>query len=470
MPVTNSLRAITLTIAWTGLLAYVAAMPQPPSASPTQMASSTTATPTRARYQLPSPSASPMACAGSILLSSLVEDSYEKHVELIRQGIPMELVKTFYEQSLKEVSSNACVCEQYYGEVDSSCVNRLFIDDYGLVSARLAAVVSEDGSRPIASRIFPHLVLPYELPPMHELEYKAVTEGREGTLVDLDDIGEAHWRGVTFPTDELLRVDPKKDRACEEFDQKMNENSLWLPATALTAYVMGIAEQILLLPDYESAAESILGEHVRMVHQAGRCTRQTGDDLRVPAIFVESFVTRALLTLKNCSTITSAALIAGLPSISFVYDLVYSSRKLFPEAIRQMSSLNSFGRTKYLSWNSTDVFLQPLIDVMRANATLQRYTNIFSNGSIAAPAGPLLCSAGFLKTARLTEVTEERAQCCSHRCIQTSGAAIKLSVMNEMCCWACNEAACNVDELAHVTQTLAFGFDREPQSAVANVW
>lgn len=408
-----------------------------------------------------------------MFISSVIEESYMNHIELIRQGVPMEIVKSFYDYALQQITRPGCMCELYENEVDMTCVDQVFTEDHGYVSTKLLGVVSEDSQKPAAERLFPNLSPREEVPMMDELELKSTAECRDATHAELSGINEPFWNGSVFPPDELLRYDKDQERACHEYQGQPNDNGLWLSATALTAYVMGIVEQILLLPSDAEAVDSILKENIRFVYMGARCTRETGERLHVPAIFLESVVTRAHLTLKNCSTGPSSAFVAGFPNILSLPEIVRGSHEMFPEAVRQMSSLSSYGRSKFLSWNGTHVFLENLIDVMKANVTLQKYNRIFSDGTVTPKVSlSLACCAGYTKTARLKVVgrNTSKEQCCRHTCFRTYGSTVKRSIMNEMCCESCNEERCNVEELARVLQSQAFGFDRHRESAVTNVW
>lgn len=408
-------------------------------------------------------------CANSTLLSSVVEESYMNHVDLIRQSLPMEMVKFFYDDALQRIAVPECLCTTFETEVDLNCVNDMFVNDNGWISSQLLDIMTDDSLLPITERLFPYVELREDLPALRQLEQKAIAEGRETTIVGLNTINEPYWSGAQFPSDELLRFDREQDRACDEFAQKIDENSLWLPATALSAYVIGIAQQIFLLPGSTTAAETMLMEHARMVYLAARCKRVTGDHLRVPAVFLEGFITRAHLALKNSSSGPLSAFVAGFPKITSVPEIIRGTRHFFPEALIRISSLNSFGRATFLSWNRTHVFNDNLKDVIQANATLQEYNDFYSAENLP-DVNTVLCGTGFKNNTRLTEVSDEHEKCCSNSCMRFSGSSIKRSIMNEMCCEACNELGCNVDDLAQVMQTQAYGFDRERESSVANVW
>lgn len=395
------------------------------------------------------------------------------HIDIIRLGVPMEVVKSFYDYALKQIGEPECKCAYYENEIDMNCVHRVFDENLGFATRRLLNVLSEDLKKPMVNRYFPHMSTDGNLSSQGELEKKASAESLEATLSELLNIEQGSWEGSRFPSDEMLWYSKGIARACEEFQGRMDENSLWLSATTLTAYVLGLVRQILLLPHAASAAEFILAEHIHMVYTGLQCKRQTGDMLQVPAIFLEGFVTRAHLTLKNSSIGPSAALVAGLPDILSLPEIVRGSDVLFPEAVRQMSSLSSYGRSKFLSWNGTDVSLQNMTEVLRANATLQRYSTIFSDGSVVPKTDVTLeCFAGYRKIPRLKvlALNSSKEECCHVSCLHNVGSIVKLSIMNEMCCEACNGMGCNVEDLGKVIQTQTFGYERQRESSVANVW
>lgn len=410
-------------------------------------------------------------CTNSTSLSSVVEDSYRNHVDLIRQSVPMEVVKFYYELALKKVSAPECICTTFESDVDWNCVNDVFTNDKGLTSTKLVEIMSEDTLLPIMERLFPYTELREDLPGLKQLEEKAITEGREATLASLSAVTDTSWSGASFPSDALVRFDRDQDRACVEYAEKIDTNSLWLPSTALSAYVVGIAQQIFLLPGSTTAAETMLMEHVRIVYLAARCKRVTGDHLRVPAVFLEGFITRSHLALKNSSTGLRSAMVSSFPEIMDVQEIIRGSRRFFPEIVRRMSSLNSFGRAMHMSWNSTHVYNEDLKDVMRRNATLMEYNEYYSVKTTAeVGADTVLCGTGFRKNSRLLEISDDREYCCSTSCVLHSGSIVKRSIINEMCCDCCNERGCNVNDLAQVIQAQAFGFDRARESSVANVW
>lgn len=410
------------------------------------------------------------ACVSSTHLPEVVQDSYPSHAQLIRRGVPMEVVRFFYELALKNLTEPDCICPSTEMVVDENCVNRVFTMEKNRTSAKLVEILERDSALAIPERLFPAVEPSEDLPAIRELEEKAITEGMDTTVANLMSVNHTTWSGASFPSDELLRFDRNRDRACEEFAQKMDQNSLWLPATALSAYVLGITQQIFLLPGSSSAAETMLMEHIRMVYLASRCRRVTGNQLRVPVIFLEGFITRAHLALKNCSTGPQSALVVGFPKITAVEEIIRGSRHFFPDVVKRISSLNSFGRSEYVSWNSTSVVGESLKDVMLRKAPLQQYNNFYSQKTPQSTVSNVMCGTGFQNITRLIDVSEESQYCCSKSCVLHSGSIVKRSIINEMCCECCNEDGCNVDDLAQVIQAQAYGFDRERESSVANVW
>lgn len=353
--------------------------------------------------------------------------------------------------------------------VDLGCVFEVFSDNGRWVTRRLEEILELDVSLPDAERLFPGFGGSDTLPELDELEQKAMGDGLESSVVEIEKANEAGWRGVILPADEVLRYDKEHAKVCEEFSQKMDKNSLWISATSLTSYVLGMLHQLILLPRSIETGKEMLDKHVQLVYLAARCKRVSGDRLRVPVVFLESIIKRAHLALKNSSIGSGGGIIGGFPALTRVQEIVDVSRELFPGAIAQMASMNSFGRRRVLWWNGTDVCGDNLEDVMLANATGREY-NELCNVQGEMREREVACGVGFTWRRRLREVEREEEKCCSNGCIRYTGGEVKQSVMNEMCCEACNSLICNVEDLSQVIEAQSYGFEHSRESSVVNVW
>lgn len=238
------------------------------------------------------------------------------------------------------------------------------------------------------------------------------------TLSRVGNITQEGWAGSDFPSDETMRYDRDQARMCEEFEEKMDANGLWLPATTLSAYVVGICHQIYLIGGKTEAAAGILRQHVRMSYVAARCKRMDGDRVRVPASYVDGYMTRAHVAPKKMGTGPRSAMVAGFPAITDVWEMVRSSEHFFPELVRRMASVNSCGKAWWVTWNSTGVRAEDMQDVVGRNASLHAYSEFYGGrGKEGVAGGARNCSAGFRNVSRLVQAEDPRLYCCSSTCV-----------------------------------------------------
>lgn len=420
------------------------------------------------------------ACGETREVHTIVKDTFRAHVDYVRMGVGHDLVRDFYNNALVSLCEDTCVCGE--DAIALSCVRNYFLEEVQNATLDLWWMVADDLEKAPDDRLFPDLVLPHELPAdLKELELRALDECANRTGTEFKNAVHARFYQnvsletespiVYLPTDEQIRVDRDREKACVEFNQKVGPLSLTLSATSLTAYYLGTAHQMLLSSGENHTVSNILQEHVRLVYNAARCKLFSGDSLQVPTVYLNQLVTTAHLCLLNASASSSLTLLASFPPLTAMSAIIDTSQKYFPTLTQHLSGLGSSGRTKFISWTGTDLIIEDVVDVLLRNfsisdlgslwdsGTLRASTrtvglNHFSSGlSVARRAG--ICSTKFRWVDRLDIVEFIEENCCSESCLREEGNVFDVTIINEMCCNACNGRHCDVNQLTNVLQVQA---------------
>lgn len=391
-----------------------------------------------------------------VTMRTLIRESYRRHSDFIRSGLPMQFVLDSYNLALNQAGRSNCLFD---GVVSETCVTALFVSTDGYATRALHELIMDDQGKPIQDRIFRKYIHRSNLPPWDEdeIEKGMVLEFEAKTLARVVNGTAEEWKIATFPKDEnYLRQDSDNARSCAELRELTDQNSIYISSTALTAYVFGIAQQMLLSDERDETVRTILLRHVQLVHLSALCNRRTGDALKVPTIYLESMVTSCHLAMRRTSI--ASTLLSSFPSVTNMKDMIRGSRYFFPEAIARMSSLESFGTINLMSWTLQSeswperfaIDLQSLDQRLLASATLEEYSEFFTFETDPDNSGN--CSPTFEKNTRMILAQSREEKCCKALCIRELplGREITRIALNEMCCDACSEKRCDQNELLQV--------------------
>lgn len=408
-------------------------------------------------------------CKSSTTVAEIIKDTYKRHVDYIRIGVTSDLVNEFYNFALLNLAEAACVCGK--DSVAQACVNVHFFNEIEYVSLDLWWVVSDDRTKPSSQRLFPDL-LEWSVLPAHldELEKKEVEKLEHETYLEFSAEVERKYSEVTsgkgknntgigrqlvsLPSDEIVRFDPKREEACLELSQKVTQDSPTISARVLTSFVVGILNQVTLSKVFrDGMVNELISQQVRLVYNAARCRRATGQKLKVPIVYLDNLVTAVHLVLVNCSIQSSATVLGALPKLTEVDKLVRQSKRFFPRLVDRISGMGSSGLARYVTWTGSKLIVEPIWDTIKRNISLEemgKFDQVFRDNQLEMIKRNGSCEVNFRFMPRLDDVKDNREMCCSDSCVRTRGNVIDLFVLNEMCCRACNGLWCNVGELIHV--------------------
>lgn len=416
-------------------------------------------------------------CQKTTSVYHLVEHTFPIHVDYIRIGVGSDLVFQFFNRALLSICDPKCVCTSY--SVDNSCIGKHFLPDVDNATLDLWWVVADDWDKPDTDRLFPNVYSFDELPdPAPELEQWIFRKFKKITLLALREAIQLvhtsktalplHQKIVHLPADETVRFDHERDKACAEYHQKVNRHSLTLSAPTLTAYVFGVANQMLIAsvkgkaPSTENViVRNMLIEHVRLTYNAARCLRRSGNALQIPTIYMDQVVMKAHLVLLNSTLESSSTLLSSMPPLTAMRDIVGLSRRFFAGLVSRMSGMGSNGVPKYVTWTGTSVIVEDIQDVLLRNLTLLEVGGLAETGKdergklFWVHGGHAKCPIKYKGMERLDQVEVHAEYCCAESCMRVTGNIFDLFIMNEMCCFACNAHMCDVIELGKVLQAQA---------------
>lgn len=392
-------------------------------------------------------------------LSLLVTQSYRRHVDFIRQGFPMRMVQSFYNHAIKEAAKPECLVGTEMISL-GKCTTPLFDEHDEYATKSLQKLVSDEEVKAMEDKLFPDFVAKSDLPALTTTESSKIDEAETATFLRVNDGATYDWQVSVFPTDEEIRVDPGKNDSCTELADNMPYAGLTMRASSITAFVLGMAAQIVVVNGESPEARVILDKHVKLMYLAARCNRASGDTLEVPAQQLNNLIRKANLALISQSvSMTSSA----FPPFEYMKTIIDGGRHFFPEEIERLSSLNSYGKINYITWTGDSISSETLDKRMASQTTLETFQDYFEDQAASSPEEEMPCSVGFSHQVRLGSIQSPNESCCAETCIISSGRRLDVFIVNEMCCLACNQGLCDLSKLARVIQVEAFRFARSEQ-------
>lgn len=391
----------------------------------------------------------------SLSATNVIEYTYARNAAYIRQGLPSHLVAAMYKSALMDLATEQCI---HNGEIKLKCFEKMFSKDHSNATRDIIKELELDQARKPNDRYFPNFISLNEVPGhLDTLEKTSmVTEMKDTSTIFIDVVHKVYKNGeldsmysnlIRFPSDEVLRFDPSQSVACREFQTFLTNTSLLLSASALTAYVVGIVEQIILAQMDRSAAKILLDQHVSLVYTAARCTRLKGELLIIPTTYLDRTIEMAHIVVLKSKIELASTILSSLPKLTDVLGLIRGSKRLFGDIIDQLDGLRSLGRSAYLFWENGTVKSLNLHEILGNETTIPTFSHYYHQDEMEKPKE---CKEAFKLIKRLDSTNDDDERCCLKRCIQSSGNVIDLAISNEMCCRACNQLMCDDAGLKHV--------------------
>eukprot|EP00178_Gracilaria_changii_P025551 TRINITY_DN78705_c0_g1_i1.p1 TRINITY_DN78705_c0_g1~~TRINITY_DN78705_c0_g1_i1.p1 ORF type:complete len:591 (-),score=50.95 TRINITY_DN78705_c0_g1_i1:142-1914(-) len=404
-------------------------------------------------------------CLGYSSLRSVLDSTFDSHVELIRRGIPSHTVKHFYNEALRYMTRNECFCSGYRSRISYACIfAAIFQYDEYQISSRLYHLIEIDRFRSLEHQKFPlyHQLASKPLPKLSSKENAAILLAKQYTvqnlvLVEANEAQDGSTIECVLPqSNELLYVGSDEDSLCDQF----RTDQVGLPVTHYIAYAIGLAIQIRLSDVDDDEATKILNEATSNAFVLSQCERRDGNPGLIPfkmfqahAEYFEPILTAALFPSVS-SFLPATPTGYDIPKPMNFSIIIRSAYFFFERDIDYLSSIDSHGRPvviqniehsvyiRRITTQITEEISMPfLVQVYNSGKRYWKFTGN-SNNEASVYGEAVRCPSGWKYIPRMAPVVDVLENCCSPKCDVLGNVIYSYIVQSEICCNACNYKRC----------------------------
>ncbi|PXF49290.1 hypothetical protein BWQ96_00864 [Gracilariopsis chorda] len=384
-------------------------------------------------------------CTSTIGLNAFLSTSFLVNADLIRFGVPSEVVTKYYDRAVMDVA-RFCNCSSV--SVDETCVQLIFEEslELSLLKGALDAdSLLSKGQRDQVSPTAPENKV--KLFPLYDpgktLSGLSSTQTEElnshltrllSASKSVVSIQSEYWQRSRFPSDETFFQDTYESQkaACGEYQVASKMDNRTFPAWAATAYVIGLVQEVRKAQGEVSAAIDILAAHASFVFNGARCYRVNGLKLHIPVRKMEEYLATAQKLLNEAGQRSHPIPLNDIRKVS------ESSATFFPRLVTKLSSLSSNGDGRTVLVTDGTTIERALVNTLLMGDPLLL-------GEITLGPAAYECPERWIRVSRVLPLANMDEQCCPEKC---EYAALSLSdpflytVTQEKCCELCNYFIC----------------------------
>lgn len=431
-----------------------------PSSSPEMFINSAEANNTKALIS------TGLHCSVFFSLSTIVDLSYDTHVQLIYRGVPANIVKHFYNEALRHLLKSACLCQGRRFQISLSCVQVTFWQDVSgrktlLLSRRLRDILIRDELREVQVQKFPvyHRLAATPLPELSIAQQNITHLTKQETLKNAVKSDSGQFtddfvpRGVFPETAQLFHSDKKLDPRCSFY----NGGNTGLPARLYVAYALGLGLHVhFSFVDNERASE-LIDDACFRAYLIAKCEKQSERLSIVPYFILENQAKRIRNLLDEhgyehdpeAPFVTGSSMFARSSNVSEVIRVGFH---FFRREIDYLSSMEAHGRPIVLDTVEHSIYMRDMRAVLSSDISMSSFQLVhnFVRGSEDANDGisgvtsdaTIRCPEGWKYVQRLTPIDDVYEFCCSPQCSSLDHTLMSFMVQRESCCDKCNYFRC----------------------------
>ncbi|KAI0563902.1 hypothetical protein FGB62_32g244 [Gracilaria domingensis] len=380
-------------------------------------------------------------CTSPIDLGTFLTRSFRANVDLIRMGVPSEIVKMFYDKAVMDVTLS-CNCSS--STIDQTCVSLFFTETMEVAYLRdlldIDLFAEEPGDRfrllQPGRKLFPLFRPNLTLHGLSVSQTEELNKGLDHLLLSsksVVNIQSRYWQRSRFPSDEEFFQDTfeAQKAACDAFQAIENLTNLTFPAWGATTYVVGLVLEVRKARGNLTAAMMMLADHTSLVFNGLRCYRVSGFQLGYPVSKMEQYLVTTQKLLDETSTVFKPDL-NDIRQISTIPSMYYS------HLVTTFSSLSSSGDGKTtLVSDGTIIRRESVSSILLENLP---DTELLSSKNTRQE-----CPDGYILTWRAVPILSLDELCCSEKCELAELSLVdpfSFSVSQEKCCGLCNYFDC----------------------------
>eukprot|EP00178_Gracilaria_changii_P000246 TRINITY_DN10242_c0_g1_i1.p1 TRINITY_DN10242_c0_g1~~TRINITY_DN10242_c0_g1_i1.p1 ORF type:complete len:446 (-),score=47.75 TRINITY_DN10242_c0_g1_i1:506-1843(-) len=394
------------------------------------------------------------ACNTQLQLSVFLNDSYPANANLIRFGVPSDVVRVYYNDALKDLALN-CNCGPML--LDEPCVNTKFNSDWE-VSALRSIVDGDDGVTNASKlfRLYDSQKTLNNLRMDQETKLNLGLELLNKHTQDLNLIPSLGWHPAQFPSDDSFFEDDNFTRkaACSLYDSGTHVDDIRYPASAATAYVLGLVQSVRRVDGNLTVAHEMLANHTEFVFNGVRCYKLSGDKLMIPITYMQQYKNTTKMLLMS----------AGQNSSEYVNDVRTTAGNakffLYP-LVKKFSSLISYGDSETVLYTRNESPGGDLVERKSVSEVMQNDHSLALNSSLITGIGSVIsgitnnmggltCPPGWIFVSRAVSLMSADEECCSDKCEMLAlslNDPFLWSIEQENCCANCNLFVCQDQSL-----------------------
>ncbi|KAI0559026.1 hypothetical protein FGB62_170g06 [Gracilaria domingensis] len=288
-------------------------------------------------------------CNAQLQLSIFLSGSYTANANLVRFGVPSEAVSTFYNTALKYLAQN-CKCSPTL--LDEPCVDTKFNSDKEVTALR--ALLDSDETVADATKLFRLYDSQKTLNPLTNIQEQKLQLGLDllnTNTHDLDIILSWGWQRVQFPSDDSFFQDDSSEQAtaCSTYDSLVQPGVQTYPASAATAYVLSLVQNVRRAGGDLTVAYQFLANHTAFVFDGVRCHKLSGDKLKIPINYMNDYKDQTHLLLKASGSSTSSV------DLNDVRKNAGNAKLYLYPLVTKFSSLISYGDSETVLYTNTEL-------------------------------------------------------------------------------------------------------------------
>ncbi|CAN8066514.1 unnamed protein product [Agarophyton chilense] len=376
-------------------------------------------------------------CTSTIDLGTFLTKSFRANADLIRLGVPSEVVKQYYDKAVMDVTLS-CNCSST--TIDESCVSLFFAETMEVAYLRdLLEIdsVNENSESQLARRkLFPLFQTNMTLYGLSVSQTEELNKGLDHLLSNsksVVSIQSRYWQRSRYPSDEEFFQDTfeAQKAACDAYKATVNLNNLTYPAWAATAYVIGLVLEVHKAQGNETAAMMMLADHTNRVYNGVRCYRVSGTHLEYPIFRMKQYMQTTQKLLDKTTTIFK-------PKLNDIREISSVPSQYHSRLVNVFSSLSSNGDSEtILQTDGTTTYREPVVNILQEELTT---TDLEESNSMHHE-----CRDGYILALRAVPTASREEHCCSEKCELAELSLLDpfaFAISQERCCGSCNYFEC----------------------------
>lgn len=381
-------------------------------------------------------------CTSTISLSTFLSSTFLVNADLIRFGVPSEVITKYYDRAVKDVA-RFCNCSSV--SLDESCVHLIFEDSLeisllkGVLDADslLSKGEAETATQETKIKLFPLYDPDKQLSGLSSKQTEELNSDLNrllSTSKSVISIQSEYWQRSRFPSDEAFFQDSYQSQkvACGEYQRAFKTDNRTFPAWAATAYVLGLVQEVRKAKGDVSAAIDMLAAHVSFVFNGARCYRISGAKLHIPVGKMEEYLAIAQ------KLVNSAAQRPRPIPLNDIRKVSKSSTTFFPSVVTTLSALGSSGDGRTVLVSDGATIERELVDSLLLGDPLLL-------GAVTLGTVDYECPERWIRVSRVLLLENMDEQCCPETCEYAElslSDPFMYSVTQEKCCELCNFFIC----------------------------